>query len=1665
MKGQSSSTGYPNCSSDTDCPDWQACIQGRCYSNCKTNADCCGGMKCYKYVCRMPCTPTSSTCNKEEVCQSTGQSNGYCVPKTQPTSSSTNSTNPVGTFTLDSTQLSFNNYTLELEFAITNSSPYPMSFQIDRISDNIARSTAGTPKPLYWHLFAACDKMDSNQESCVTYKAFGAADKPYTIPSIAKGARLFVKVKIDATKLPTQDFAKGNELTQYQGVFAVSNSKMGSQEINVSYRRTGDGQWSGTMYTFGNFDDNGITSSGIASPKNAFLVKWLEFRKGNMKLDEFDAILTSIQTESWKHQPVVKKCAQRFGGTDKRCFLYKNKDGMKELTNSLSQRPIPSATTGMNLTINVKEEKNGSTYSLKGRIDTDKSLQYPGYPEVKISFQGRPGSQNQALQFVKSFDVTLALGGRYAKDPKKDCEPSLFQKVQIPWLVPGFQWGAIEDPKQGIWLKEECRSLTFPYGSSSQSNKDQNTSLSQSNPIPNGRFLKRTLSLVDGVLIFNKFLFLIYKETFPTFFQTTGSSTKNALSNDFVRYGYVMLERTNADLETKDFVGFVPPITSCTSNGNCKSGETCENGVCQLKEQWQQVSCSPDVLKNALNTSDSLATLAQKNQLNSLVSVLLEGVPNNQTTRTLTAQEKTDEIHYYCEDTDQFDGGPNSDACPVGSKVVYFRIKQNVKQDSCHSANTSCYTVLQALRRKPGYVEDPTKVCAGKYKGQFPCDVDRNDLTKYYDFLEATQPNGFVSPYQSMRASIADAFRYRIKFRSRTGKQVGFTPEICVPNSNAVPYCYGPKEIELLEQRMNCLLTLYTTPNLASKLDTTTRTKLRDFLKLSFSFDDSRTNTNGEKVTDLGFETLNAELKIMLGDDAFVKASASRFDLAGSNLYSFYGDLLEPGGLKLSGALGYEMHNLYLATQYYQLVLDRFFSMSAVMVQSFEGNFSDWLITPKAITSYFKKLIRASTQKARVWSEVAKRYHKLQRPELARRVARRAFAASYIESLILNKLVRDLQKASTDQEFQSILPQIKQELAQAATTYRAAFLDFNEVYRDLLNDINIFGFAPDYIPFPAVENNTSNAFHVAFNFAKQKMLTAKDKERLALQSQRSYEVDNVSFQNELIKIEQNYDNQLIDLCGTLEDPSTKKKYPAIVQNAYLNPRAIELGNPCGWMGSGQLYDARLQLGQARVAFQSLILKQKNTLQQIETEKARIKAECDKQWELHNYTWAIRGRQNSLQSQIRSTQAEIEAANRTYSVIADITKLSKCTPPTSGTTISIGDCLSALKGISALGIARAVRELTVGLLESKIRDKQNEIADLNQRIAAKQYQVQCGTGGLRRIESAARIRSLRNSMLSHEMEALSSHYNIRLALSKIKQMEDRSDRLIAQQQETAQLAINVQAAKNDPNVRIYKNDAIITAERTFDLAIREAYRATLVYEYFTGTSYKNKIQLFLIRMVSSGTYNLEDYLTQLELAYREFLENNGVPDTRVAIVSLRDDILKISHSGKDGKPLTISERITAFRNKLSETSRLNAEGYLSFPFDLSVDKGSSKVSPITVNHKIFYVEGEIIGGDVGDTTGRLYLRQKGTSWVRLPGNKFAYYTLPQRIAVLNPFFNGVKTLNPTVYPNYRLRDRPLANSHWELLLNQLSEQVNRDIKLNTLDDIRLYIYYKDFTEGN
>ena len=91
-----------------------------------------------------------------------------------------------------------------------------------------------------------------------------------------------------------------------------------------------------------------------------------------------------------------------------------------------------------------------------------------------------------------------------------------------------------------------------------------------------------------------------------------------------------------------------------------------------------------------------------------------------------------------------------------------------------------------------------------------------------------------------------------------------------------------------------------------------------------------------------------------------------------------------------------------------------------------------------------------------------------------------------------------------------------------------------------------------------------------------------------------------------------------------------------------------------------------------------------------------------------------------------------------------------------------------------------------------------------------------------------------------------------------------------------------------------------------------------------------------------------------------------------------------------------------------------------------------------------------------------VRQTGTALVRSVDDTDLFFAFPPRTAVVDTFFNGRPFFERELYRSSRFRDRPFVNTGWEVVINKKDESVNADINLESLDDIRLHIYYDDFT---
>jgi hypothetical protein len=848
-----------------------------------------------------------------------------------------------------------------------------------------------------------------------------------------------------------------------------------------------------------------------------------------------------------------------------------------------------------------------------------------------------------------------------------------------------------------------------------------------------------------------------------------------------------------------------------------------------------------------------------------------------------------------------------------------------------------------------------------------------------------------------------------------------------------------------MRDRVDCLLHIQDVWH--AELSASEQATLDLFMRETFAYREEA-NATGELVIYDGFERSYAELLIMLGDEAYTRSFASRFDLAGQNAAAFEGSLFENGGIDLAGQVGYEMYTLHQAVQYYEEVLDRFYALSPQFWRALEaGESSANFITSETVTRYLERLVRASSQKSRAWAQIADRYRAFNRPDLARPVIERAYTGAYLESIVMSRMMLRIIDAVAPEN----RPQIETILLDTQRRYRIALNDMREAYGNISDQQTFFGIPPDYVPIPALDGEDfrqSNGFEVLLRRTQAKVQVAAEREQQAIESNRSFDSDAAQFQAELVRIRNTYEDQLANICGTFEGDDGVI-YPAIALYADRSDYTSAVGDPCGLTQTGELFEQYGLFEQLKLDVERIAVQMRNTVASADIEKARAEAQCNLQLSLADYQYNADGEIRDLETDIAAKRFVIARADRTLQAISTYAQLTKC-DPTSGECVAAGVSAAVFKaGMVGVEIAAATADI-------RIEQKQREISQIRREAARWNTQQQCVQLG---IDADARMADILLRLNELELEYLRAEYQVRLQLSATQKLRQQATRLEQQQSEAQQLQINAEAARNDPNVRIYRNDAIINADFSFDDAMAEAYRLTKVFEYYTSQSYADQERLYFVRLVQRGDNNLENYVTELQNAFFDFEEEFGLPDTRVLQVSLMNDILAIPRLSDSGVALTDGERTAALREALRDPANLDRNGYLAFPFSTRLDE----LSPLTRNHKVLRIESEIIASNFGnDHTARLYLKQDGTGVLQGLDGERRYYRLPTRTAVLNPFFSGVRFFDQDTYRNARLRDRPLVNTAWTLYINQRDEVANQDIDLQSVSDVRLYIYYTDFT---
>ena len=705
------------CANDLGCPFFQVCLSGGCYSNCDVNADCPSGLGCYKHACRPTCSVATlqAACPAGSSCTSNDGKNGFCTPSGVGASGTMASVNPTGGLGLSTPVIGLSNVKASASFLVLSKSEItqdvvirkkwhkvnyansPPGARVDAplAADGVtytACNAAAGECPLAW-LTLGVDGAAPSSNASITYRLPpNCVDDSVTQVPDGGAVRACPHVNIGS--------AGGADATSWEGELEISSTQGATITVHLSYVQRPDGQWVGSMFYFGTFKTTGMPAwiartdkSQAMDVDNALIQRWASFRANNLNgWEEFRAVLTSTREGSWDFPIVRAKCATlNFNSLTPRCYPYTNSAGVRTYVANPDVALIPSGVVELPIGFNLQlpDPANAPT-KFKGRLESSLAMHYPGNPEVKLELESDPtnagastpmGVGGDRLVFLKNINavaadanrLTSTVGGRLIS-ADGNCpggDAGSFVPVKVPWLVPGFTDQTNVD-LAGVRTRTECRETKLPFNTAlNEKNFKVNTDLSGGNPVPDGSPRVRTLRFIDGALVNQTELFVLFEESYESFIPGQPATTA---------YGYMTLKRAPASLTPADYVGrptTTAPRTAVTPGA----------------------TCSLALVNQVLNTNfqaPSAAGPLTPAQMGTLIDTLIVG--GSATAGYVQVTSPGDQINYYCEGaggTDGFFNGGKDEftlsikkACPPGSKIVYFnsgtnKTPQQIANDPC----------------------------------------------------------------------------------------------------------------------------------------------------------------------------------------------------------------------------------------------------------------------------------------------------------------------------------------------------------------------------------------------------------------------------------------------------------------------------------------------------------------------------------------------------------------------------------------------------------------------------------------------------------------------------------------------------------------------------------------------------------------------------------------------------------------------------------------------------------------------------------------------------------------------------------------------------------------------------------------------------------------------
>jgi uncharacterized Zn-finger protein len=459
------------------------------------------------------------------------------------------------------------------------------------------------------------------------------------------------------------------------------------------------------------------------------------------------------------------------------------------------------------------------------------------------------------------------------------------------------------------------------------------------------------------------------------------------------------------------------------------------------------------------------------------------------------------------------------------------------------------------------------------------------------------------------------------------------------------------------------------------------------------------------------------------------------------------------------------------------------------------------------------------------------------------------------------------------------------------------------------------------------------------------------------------------------------------------------------------------------------------------------------VEQIQNQVAHMEASCE---DIYHFGKALKDNavgQMSLEHTIAECNRTIEKAGQVCGGISSTA--GAMANMSAGTSINIG----AVGASIAIGSASSVQAVITHETHKEIRTTESSLRDARGAEMRLQTDKECK---MLTNEGEKQIRDILVGMESARIEVAQALQRLEIQGQKVASEQQGATRLLAELHEMRELTINKAAARNNPNFRIYRDDNVRNAEIAFKKVLAEAYKATLVFEYYTSQTYAFRNELLLARMINYGEYNLQNYIYDLEDAFWEFEDYFGVPELRVLPLSLKNDIFPGMRVAPGGKPYSEREMEDSVEDWLKYS--LNEDGTARVSFQI----GPEHISPNTRVHKISYVEACVEKQTAAAAQHpRIYLDMNGTSSIWGLGERSTsnFYSFGSRPSVVTARWcsGSDYSWDQKIFQSQKYTQRPLFNTEWELSINFTTEPANKIYRPEDFDDLKLFFYYYEYTD--